>query len=235
METKKKIVSVVASLAMLTSVSGLSAFAANCLTEAPEEAETVVAEAETGTEAAGTESETEAVLEEIAEEVPEAIAKTLEDIEPGRPVGKHEILAKIDEVFDFDAQDFKDDDAKATWFAFCEELKASEPQKPADDKIAPPAPVEDEEITPPAPVEGEEIAPPAPAEDEKIAPPAPAEDEKIAPPAPAEDEKIAPPAPGEGPALPPAPPVAEDGKKPIPPHLRDQAPAADDAETVDAE
>ena len=189
----KKIVSFVASLTMLATASGLTAFASSLLSEKAETpeivteeetAEDVAEETEEETEAAEEAAEEEAVneeaaevLEEIADEVPDVIAETLEELQPVKPISKGEILAKIDEVFDFDAQDFKDDDAKAAWFAFCEELKASEPKKAEP----PVAPVEGEEpIAPPAPVEGEApIAPPAPIEGEApIAPPAPIHDDK---------------------------------------------------------
>ena len=154
MNTSKKIVSAVAALTMLASVSGLTVFAGNALakepkqpeiveeqpeeaaaeeTEAAEEAEAEETEEAAEEEAAEAETEetveeapaeeadteAEAVIEEVAEEAPEVIAETLEDIKPAKPIDKKAILEKIDEVFDAEKQDFKDDQAKADWFAFC--------------------------------------------------------------------------------------------------------------------
>ncbi len=78
---------------------------------------------------------------------------------PVKPVTVKE-LAKS--VFDLEAQDFVDDDAKAAWFAYCadhvfaEPVKPEAPVKPEDDGTKPEPPVKPE--TPIAPVKPESPA-----------------------------------------------------------------------------
>lgn len=153
--------------------------------------ETAAAEDETeATEAAedaAEETVTEAVADEdLGEEVtvvaedgtkPEPPAEA-EGVKPPKHIGKREMAEMIANVFDTEAMDFKDDEAKTAWFEFIE-LYLTEPAAPQPGEG--PAPIEIVK-----PEDGTKPEPPAgPAEDGTkpeppvgpIAPPvAPAED-----------------------------------------------------------
>ena len=63
-------------------------------------------------------------------EKPEPPIPPVEPEEPAvKPVGRHELIVKIGEVFDTEAYEFVSDDAKTEWFDFIE-LYLAEPQPP---------------------------------------------------------------------------------------------------------
>ncbi len=115
---------------------------------------------------------------------------------PVKPVTVKE-LAKS--VFDLEAQDFVDDDAKAEWFAYCAEHVFAEPVKPE-------APVKPED-------DGTKPEPPVKPEDDGTKPEPPVKPED-------DGTKPEPPVKPEAPIAPVKPEPPADA--PIPPHLRDE-------------
>ena len=259
MKANKRIMTAIAAISMLSAATGVTAFASNLAKNDPKpEKETVISQdAEEATEEAAEEATEEAAEEAPAAEdaeapvaedaeapaVEDAEAPAVEDAEapaveeaekPEKPVGKHEIVDMIGASFDFDAEDFKDADAKTSWFEFCKgglKKDLEKPAKPEKPAVEPPKPVEkaDEEIEKPAKPEKPAVEPPKPAEkaDEEIEKPAKPEKPAVEPPKPIEN--------GEKPE-PPVPPVKPEVEPPKP-HLHEgpKAPEQEAAETVEAE
>ena len=215
MKANKRIMTAITAISMLSAATGVTAFASNLAKNDPKpEKETVISQdAEEATEEAAEEATEEAAEEAPAAEdaeapavedaeapaVEDAEAPAVEDAEapaveeaekPEKPVGKHEIVDMIGASFDFDAEDFKDADAKTSWFEFCKgglKKDLEKPAKPEKPAVEPPKPVEkaDEEIEKPAKPEKPAVEPPKPIENgEKPEPPVPPVKPEVEPPKP---------------------------------------------------
>ena len=195
MKANKRIMTAIAAISMLSAATGVTAFASNLAKNDPKpEKETVISQdAEEATEEAPAAEDAEAPAVEDAEApaVEDAEAPAVEEAEkPEKPVGKHEIVDMIGASFDFDAEDFKDADAKTSWFEFCKgglKKDLEKPAKPEKPAVEPPKPAEkaDEEIEKPAKPEKPAVEPPKPIENgEKPEPPVPPVKPEVEPPKP---------------------------------------------------
>ena len=220
MKANKRIMTAIAAISMLSAATGVTAFASNLAKNDPKpEKETVISQdaeeatdeaAEKAAEEAAEEAAAPAVEEAekpaveeaekpavedaeapAAEETEDAEAPAVEEAEkPEKPVGKHEIVDMIGASFDFDAEDFKDADAKTSWFEFCKgglKKDLEKPAKPEKPAVEPPKPAEkaDEEIEKPAKPEKPAVEPPKPADEaEKPQPPVAPVKPEVEPPKP---------------------------------------------------
>ena len=215
MKANKRIMTAIAAISMLSAATGVTAFASNLAKNDPKpEKETVISqEAEEATDEAAEKAAEEAAEEAAAPAVEEAEKPAVEDAEapaaeetedaeapaveeaekpekPEKPVGKHEIVDMIGASFDFDAEDFKDADAKTSWFEFCKgglKKDLEKPAKPEKPAVEPPKPAEkaDEEIEKPAKPEKPAVEPPKPADEaEKPQPPVAPVKPEVEPPKP---------------------------------------------------